>query len=447
MTNLFKSAAYRISFVYSAAFASAILLLGLVLFEAMHLDFTRQLDTTLRDEASTLVAESRDDEGELRDAIAQRESSGSGDRLLYAVFGPDRRHILGSLRTGFPPLGLHDLVFDDPREGPDSARGLAVDLSGGKRLLVAADRERLEQIDRTIISVFAAAFLLILLLGAAGALTLGGYLRRRLGAISDAAESIVEGEMGRRMPVGPRGDEFDRLARSLNAMLERIEGLVENVRQVSGDIAHDLRTPLARLRNALEKGLAADATERSGIVEDALHRIDDVLALFAAILRIAEVESGQIRRTFTMVDVSGLAHEVAESYAPAIADGGRRFLWAIEPGLEVAGDRELLAQALVNLIENAQRHTPPGTEIRLSATGGPSWVTLAVTDDGPGVPEEDMERIVRRFIRLEASRTTPGHGLGLNLVAAIARLHGGRLRFAGNFPGLQVIFELPRRDG
>ncbi|MDB5692573.1 MAG: hypothetical protein JWO81_1636 [Alphaproteobacteria bacterium] len=446
--SLFKSAAYRISFVYSAAFALAILLLGLVLFWAMHLDFTRQLDGTLRDEVSTLLAESRSDgESELADAIAQREASTSRDRLLYAVFTPDGRRVLGSLRTGFPRLGLHDFTFTDPGEGPDAARGLAVDLADGKRLIVAADRERIEQIDRTIVSVFATAFLLVLLLGAAGALLLGGYLRRRLGAISGAAEAIVEGELGRRMPVSRRGDEFDRLARSLNAMLERIEGLVENVRQVSSDIAHDLRTPLARLRNRLEQALAGTDPASSGdVVADALHRVDDVLTLFAAILRIAEVESGEIRRTFAAVDVSALARELAESYAPAIADGGRRFQWSIAPDLLMLGDRELLAQAVINLLENAQRHTPEGSEIRLSVSGGAQELTLMVADDGPGVPDEDKDRIVQRFIRLDASRTTPGHGLGLNLVSAIARLHGGRLRFAGNFPGLRVILEFPRSD-
>jgi signal transduction histidine kinase len=448
MPELFRSAAYRIAFIYSAAFALAILLLGLVLFWTMHLGFTRQLDATLSDEASTLAAEYRSDgHGELADAIAQREASTSRDRLFYAVFSRDGRRIIGSLRTAVPRLGLHDIVFIDPREGPDAARGLAVDLGDGTRLVVAADRERIEQIDRTVISVFAAAFLLVILLGAAGALLLGGYLRRRLNGISSAAEAIVQGDMASRMPVGARGDEFDRLSRSLNAMLDRIASLVENVRQVSTDVAHDLRTPLARLRNRLEEGLSSPARGDMALIEDALRRVDEVLALFAAILRIAEVEGGKIRRTFRPVDVSTLASELAESYAPAVAEGGRSLAASVASGLRVRGDPELLAQALVNLIENAQSHTPPGTSIEICAEARNGAVILAVADNGPGVPFEDRERIVERFVRLEGSRSSPGHGLGLNLVSAVAALHGGVLRFADNRPGLRAFLQLPADTG
>jgi signal transduction histidine kinase len=445
MGELFRSAAYRIAFASSAAFALAILLLGVVLFWSMHFDFTRQLDATLREEAATLAGEYRaDGVHELADAIAQRERSSSRDRLLYAVFDPKGRRVLGSLRTGPPRPGLHDIAFIDPREGPDSARGLAVGLGDGRTLLVAADRERIEEIDQTIISVFAAAFLLVLLLGGAGALLLGGYLHRRLNAISSAAEAIVAGDMARRMPIGPRGDEFDRLARSLNAMLDRISSLIDNVRQVSTDVAHDLRTPLARLRNRLEAGLATRPKgSDSALIEDALHRVDDVLALFAAILRIAEIEGGRIRETLKRVDVSLLVAELAESYVPAVAEAGRSLEARVEPGIAVVGDRELLAQALVNLIENAQSHTTPGTRIQLSVEAAKGEILVVVADNGPGVPPEQRERIVQRFIRLEESRSAPGHGLGLNLVAAIAALHGGALAFEDNGPGLRAVLHLP----
>ena len=216
-------------------------------------------------------------------------------------------------------------------------------------------------------------------------------------------------------------------------MLDRIEGLLENLRQVSSDIAHDLRTPLARLRNRLEQGVV-DPSPRGdsrAIIEDALERVDDVLSLFAAILRIAEVESGETRRHFAMVDMSALTEELAESYAPAIQDQGRTLLWSIEPDLTLFGDAELLAQAGINLIENAQRHTPPGTVIRLTLVEAGDFVCLRVVDNGPGVSQVDLRRIVKRFARLERSRSTTGYGLGLNLVSAVARLHGGRLQLEG----------------
>ncbi|NNM77736.1 HAMP domain-containing histidine kinase [Sphingomonas sp. ID1715] len=435
-----RSAAYRIAFIYSAAFALAIALLGVVIFWAMHIAFLRQLDTTIKDESAALVAEYHADGAtELAEAIAKREAIGSRDRMLYALFAPDGRREGGHLVTRRPAPGLRDLTFIDPREGPDGGRGFTVDLGDGRVLLVAADRERIEQIDRTIISVFLAGFGLVLLFGIAGALTLGGYLRDRLGAISHAAEGIAAGHLGARMPVSDRGDEFDRLARSLNAMLERIEGLIENVRQVSSDIAHDLRTPLARLRNQLERGLGQDdPLAQRHAIEDGIQRVDDVLGLFAAILRIAEIESGRIRKNFGPVDLSVLTAELAESYAPAVADGGRALTWSVEPDIVIPGDRELLAQALVNLIENAQRHTPAGTAIRVELAASDDVCRLQVSDNGPGVRAEDRERIVQRFIRLEGSRSAPGHGLGLNLVAAVARLHGAQLSFGDNGPGLIV---------
>ena len=448
MTDWRHSAAYRIAFAYAAAFALAMALLGIVVFWAMHVAFTRQLDATVADEVQTLVAEYRSDGGsELGDAIAQRELSRSPGRLLYAVFAPDGRRIYGSLKTSRPSLGVHDIGFIDPSEGPDVARALAIDLSPHERLVVAADREWIEQIDRTILTVFAVGFLAVCLLGLAGALLFGSYLQRRLRSISDGAVAIIGGDIRGRMPVGPRHDEFDQLAMTLNRMLERIEGLLTNLRQVSTDIAHDLRSPLTRLRNRLEQGnCAADTENRQPLIEEAITRVDDVLALFSSILRIAEVESGETRGFFAPVDLSALAHNLFESYAPSIRDSGRTLISSIDPGVTVVGDRELIAQACANLLENAQLHTPPGTIIRLSLIAAGQHVCLQVNDDGPGVGMADRDKMIERFKRLDASRNTPGHGLGLSLANAVAALHGGRLSFKDNVPGLSAMLEFPRPD-
>ncbi len=441
MTERGRSAAYRIAFVYSAAFALAMAALGVAVFWAMHVAFTRQLDAVLAEEATTLAAEYRSDgPGELGDAIAQREASRAPDRLLYALFAPDGRHRFGGFATARPEPGAQDIAYSDPQRGGATARALAIDLGDGARLVVAADRERIDRIDRIVVSVFAAGFLVLVVLGVAGGALLGGYLRRRLSAIAGTAEAIVGGDMTRRIPVGPRGDEFDRLAESLNAMLERIAGLIENVRQVSSDLAHDLRTPLARLRNQLESGLH-EAGDRAATIAGAIRRVDELLGLFAAILRIAEVESGNLWILFAPVDLSALATELAESYAPAFADGGHRLEWSVAADQTTDGDRELIAQAIVNLLENAQRHTPARTTIRLTLEPIGDRIRLSVADDGPGVPPADRERVVRRFARLEESRTTPGHGLGLNLVAAVARLHDSALVLNDNQPGLIAIVD------
>jgi signal transduction histidine kinase len=448
MVSWRSSAAYQIAFANLGALLVGLAVLGVVVFFAMHIAFTNQLDAMISDEAQTLVDEYRGGgRHELVEAIAAREASRSPTRMLYAVFAPDGRRLEGSLQTTRPPLGLHDIVFVDPREGPDSARGLALDLSPSERLLVAADREWIERIDRTVIEVFGLAFLAACLLGLGGAVMLGNYLRRRLRSISGTAETIIGGDIRERMPVSNHRDEFDQLAITLNRMLDRIEGLLENLRQVSSDIAHDLRTPLARLRNRLEEGvLQGKSGDGVTILEDAMRSLDDVLSLFAAILRIAEVEAGETRRFFAPVDMSALVSELAESYAPALHDGGRDLLSSVEPNLTVNGDRELLAQAGINLIENAQRHTPPGTLVRLTLVAAGEFVCLRVIDDGPGVSNADLGRIVKRFARLERSRTTGGYGLGLNLVSAVAKLHGGRLLLE-NLGGLAATVELPRDSG
>ena len=425
------------------AYAAGLGLLGIIVFIVMHIAFARQLDSMVSDEAQELRDEyvSGGDRG-LAEAISDREASRSPTRMLYAVFAPDGRRIHGSLLTKRPRPGRHSIVFQDPGEGSDSARAMTIDLSPEERLVVAVDSEWLERIERIVIAIFSLAFVGFVVLGFAGAVVLGSDLQRRLNSISNSAEAIIRGDIRRRMPVGPSMDEFDQLAATLNRMLDRIESLLDNLRQVSSDIAHDLRTPLARLRNRLERA-ALDEPD-SGVVPDAIQQLDEVLALFGAILRIAEVESGETKRLFAPVDVTALMTELAESYSMAFEDGGRTLVWSIEPGLEVNGDRELLAQAIVNLLENAQRHTPRGTIVRMTASATTKVVSLQVCDTGPGVPKADLGRMTKRFARLDTSRKTPGHGLGLSLVSAVAKLHSGHLTLRDNAPGLSAAIEIPR---
>lgn len=446
MRNWRSSAGYRIAFASFGAFAVGIAILAVVTFFVMRGAFAGQLDSMVSDEALEVAAEYQDVGAKgLAASIKERETSTSSTRLLYAAFAPDGRRVAGSLRAQRPQLGNHEIQFVDPHEGPDVARASVIDLAPDLRLVVAVDSDWVEQSEEAVILVFAIAFLGTCLIGLGGAIMIGRYLERRLQSISQSAEVIISGDIRQRMPVGPRNDEFDKVALTLNRMLDRIEQLLENLRQVSSDLAHDLRTPLARLRNSLERGLSQTNTGRdaTGVVEDAIRQVDDVLSLFAAILRIAEVESGETRRHFKPVNLSELAEELAESYGPAIEDRGRTLRWSVEPGLAVIGDRELLSQAAINLLENAQQHTPSGSSINLDAVTTGEMVQLRVVDSGPGVPEADFERITKRFARLDRSRSTSGYGLGLSLVTAIARLHGGRLVLKGASPGLSATIELP----
>lgn len=448
MDNWRSSTAYRIAFAYSAVVALGVIVLGGAIFWAMHAAFTHQLDAIITGEGQSLAAEYRvEGRAAFLEAIKEREASKSSTVLYYALFRADGHRVAGNLQTSWPPLGNHYIKFLDIDEGPNDverARSYAIDLDSKERLVVAADRDWVERGDETVLRVFGVGLAAAIVFGTVGAAAFGSYLRRRLRLISDGAEAIIAGDLRERMPVGARRDEFDQLAMTLNRMLDRIEGLLENLRQVSSDIAHDLRTPLTRLRNALERGLTTDDREKDpSVIEDALNRVDDVLSLFSAILRIAEVESGETRRFFAPVDLSALALELAESYAPAIHDGGRTLTSSIAPNLEVIGDAELLSQAGINLIENAQRHTPPGTLIRLTAASRGRFVTLEVVDNGPGVPKTELGRIAKRFTRLEASRNSGGHGLGLSLAGAVAKIHGGKLILRNAEPGLAAIIKLP----
>lgn len=446
MIGIRRSAAYRIAFTYSAALATSILLLGALVFFAADAAFRQQQDAALVEEASQLVADFHSEgPDDLLEAIRARAGGTGSASFGYALFDTHGRRVAGDLDLPQPPFGLHDVDFRTDH-GLDPARALTTRLDADRTLVVAIDSDAVEQIDATILSLFAGAFVLVLVIGTAGALLLGGYLRRRLARISGTAQAIAGGNLERRVPVSPRGDEFDALAGTINRMLDRIGLLLEKLRQVSSDVAHDLRTPVSRLRTRLEGALQAPAgpADRSTMAA-AIEQIDGILALFAGILRIAEVEGGAVAASFAPVDVSSLIGDIGEAFGPAVRDGGRPFSCEVEPDLAITGDRELLAQAIVNLIDNAQIHTPSGTAIILDAEGSDDWVRITVADRGLGVVAADRERIIQRFVRLDASRSAPGNGLGLNLTQAIVVAHGGSLVIGDNAPGLKVTVVLPRR--
>ena len=437
MTDPLRSAAYRIALVYSGAFVLATLLLGLLVYLAAHAALVRQLDAQIESAAFDLRARYADDgRQDLIESIRARERLRSVNELGFALFGADGRRVAGRLDTPRPSVGWSNITFVDPEEGSDPARALAIDLPDGTRLVVAADREPLEAIDQRILTIFGIASLAILVLGIAGGLILGAYLRGRIERIGQTAEAIVLGDLTSRMPVGPRGDEFDDLARTLNRMLDQIERLMDNLRQVSSDVAHDLRTPLASLRNYLDRALTSPS-ERDANLRSALERSDELLALFGAILRISEVERGSARRNFGKVNLSELVGDLCESYAPAIEDSGRSLSCQPQNDFTIEGDRGLIAQMLVNLLDNALRHTPPGAHINVKLVTADTG-RIEISDNGPGIPEADRDRVLQRFVRLESSRTTTGHGLGLNMVSAIARLHDWTLEIGDNAPGLRV---------
>lgn len=361
MGSLRSSAAYRIAFTYACAFIGAVLLLGVAVYFAADAEFRQQRDQAISAEVADLLREGGGPE--LRSELAERRGTRATGGFMYALFDPGGSRVAGTLDTAMPAPGFSMIMFNDPKEGPDVARADTRVLADGTRLVVAVDSESVEAIDATILTLFGAVFVAMLAIGLVGALLLGRYLRRRLDAITATANDIMAGDLAQRMPVGGNGDEFDSVASALNAMLDRIAGLMENLRQVSSDVAHDLRTPLLRLRGQLELVGHVD-----GAAQKSIELGDELMRLFASILRIAEVEGGGIERQFQPVDLSLLTEDVAETFLPAMADSGRSLEWIISPNVRVLGDRELLAQAIANLLDNARIHTPSGTAVDLGST-------------------------------------------------------------------------------
>jgi signal transduction histidine kinase len=266
-------------------------------------------------------------------------------------------------------------------------------------------------------------------------------LLRRIETISRAARAIMGGDFSKRIPVGGANDEFDHLIASLNGMLERNESAMESVRRVSQDIAHDLRTPLSRLRQRLElaQRRARSVEEWRSAAEACISDMDAILETFSALLRIAQIESGMPTRHFAKVDLTEMLRTVIEVYQPMADEREQLFTADISSGLAVWGDRELLTQMFANVVENAMKHSPRGASIGVSTIQSVDAIAVAVSDSGPGIPAADRGRVFRRFYRLERSRSTPGSGLGLSLVEAIAALHHVSIELTDKDPGLGFI--------
>nr|WP_210286843.1 ATP-binding protein [Ancylobacter tetraedralis] len=339
---------------------------------------------------------------------------------------------------------------EDQAAPPSRALVNVLFLPGEFRLLIGRDVVEREELRKIIIGPALWGLGLLVVLGVAGGLFVTRRVLKRIDQMTAISDGIMAGDMSGRLAVAGTGDEFDRLAFSLNAMLDRIEALMAGLKQVSDNIAHDLKTPLTRLRNRAEDALrtARSDEEWRAATEQTIDESDGLIRTFDALLMIARAEAGQASAAAVRFDLADTLASVAELYEPVADESGLDLtLESVEP-LGVIGVRELLAQVLSNLIDNAIKYSAPdipgarGT-IRLAASRVDGKARIVVADCGPGIPEADRPRVLERFVRLEASRTRPGFGLGLSLVVAVVHLHGGSLRLEDNEPGLRVIIDLP----
>lgn len=439
---MFRSTSLRLAALYTFGFAFAVVVLGVIILLITRAAMAEQFDARIQVEAGALTEEFRS-EGLQGVVQAVRDRDNMVGALDYGLVAPGGAPLAGALATARVELGWSTIEIAEHEEvegRPEHLRILSTSLPGGYRLLVGDDAERVEAVDGAVLRAFGWALLGVLILGAAGGYGLSRDIQRRLSAISGTAEAIIDGDLARRVPVRGSDDDLDRLAATFNRMLDRIAALMDSLRQISNDVAHDLRTPLTRLRQRLEGSLveSSDAA-RTQATEKALVDLDAILETFAALLRIAQIEGGARRAGFRTIDLTEIARTVVEAFAPSAEETGHRLKMSSEAPVLIDGDPELLVQMLVNLVENGLRHTPPGSTILVSADRQENRLAvLTVADNGPGVPALERPKLLDRFYRLESSRTTAGSGLGLSLIAAVAKLHEATLTLSDANPGLKV---------
>ena len=450
--RLLKSTGFRFTLLHTFVFVISVCVIGWAAELTITAALVRQARDRVEMEAASLVTEyQRHGLAGLRSAIEER-SAAAKRRLQYAILDKQNHAIAGDGYladfAGTASAGVQQVSRHSGENAADNILVAIRSLTDGMRLVVADNLESVEDVGEVVLNAFLVALALAIVLGLGAGALFTRSLLRRVDGVTRTADAIISGDLSQRIPLTGSGDDFDRLAATLNTMLDRIAALLENLRQVSNDIAHDLRTPLARLRQGLEdtRLRAATKSDHELAIDRAIEEADALLGTFSALLRIAQIEAGARRSSFRNVDLSDVMRTIAEAYGPVAEDSGRSLQIDTPKVLMVTGDHELLVQLFANLIENALRHTPIGTRITMALSSNDEHTTAEVSDDGPGIPEEERSRVFRRFYRLEHSRTTPGNGLGLSLVAAIADLHRATIDVLDNKPGLRIMLHFPSGD-
>lgn len=448
---LFRTTIFQLTLVYMALFGASVLALFTFLYWSTLGYLERQTEEIIEAEIRGLAeqAERRGLFG-LADVINERARRDTERRSVYLLVDAALRPIAGNVSRWPDRLDRQgewvDFLKAEADGGYTPIRALVLGVGPGFRLLVGRDIRELERIDEVFREASVWGLGLTMGLSLIGGLLIGFSAQRRLAQINRTTRQIIAGNLGQRVPVTGGGDEHDELAENLNAMLDQIEKLMAGLRHVGDSVAHDLRGPLTRLRTRLETLAAHPAPPREDIAE-CVAQADALLATFNALLRIARVESGAYRSAFAPVDVARIARDVCELYQAAT--DARRIELACETPAEalVVGDRELLAQALTNLLDNAVKYTPEGgrIEVRVAAKP-PDRYALRIADTGPGIPAGERERMLERFARLDRARSRPGNGLGLALVKAVAEQHDGGLTLSDGRPGLVVELDVPAAE-
>jgi signal transduction histidine kinase len=447
--TLFRTSVLQLTLAYTALFAVSAIALVAFLYWSTFGYIEQQTNAVIEAEIDGLVEQyEQGGLSALKDVIDERVMSRNEERSVYLL-----ANLIGQPYAGNIPVPAAELdrftnqwvdftVRDQTTRRQYPVRAMIIRFGLGFRLLVGRDTTELTRVKEVFKRALFYGLPLVLGLSLLGGLLVARGSQRRLAELNRTTRQIIAGDLTRRAPLKGSNDEHDELAQNINAMLDQIESLLEGMRHVGDSVAHDLRGPLTRLRNRLETVATSARPDRDDLAE-CVQQVDHVLDTFNALLRIARVESGAHRSAFAAVDLGKIVRDVAELYQAAADDRNIALSCDCRTTVEVFGDRELLAQALTNLLDNAVKYTPPGGSVTLRLARTDDTAVVSVADTGPGVPEADRERVLQRFARLDQARSQPGNGLGLALVKAVAMQHHGKLSLGDNAPGLIVTLELP----
>jgi signal transduction histidine kinase len=446
---LIRSAGVRFAVVYATIFGLSAFALAFSLWYATAGLLQRQVQIAIRNDATALSDHfSVGGLPSLVAAINDRLTDNLDGDAIYLLIDPAGNRITGNLIRWPAGLDQIDTWYELPvsRQAIKSVALLrAYALPGGDQLLVGRDVRSRTELRQLLRDGLIWAMAIMVALALLGAVVIRSMFRRMIQDISITTRAISRGDLSRRVNISGNGDEFDELADNINDMLDRITRLMDGVREVSNSIAHDLRTPITRARARLEDAaLRADSKEDlKSAIERATLDLDAIIAVFQALLRIAEIEAGARRSAFAEIDLAPLLAEIDELYRDVAEERGLRLETQISGPLRLWGDRELIQQAITNLLDNALKFSAPGTTISFSARAAEGMIRILVADRGPGIAETDRGRATDRFFRAESARNTAGSGLGLALVAAVAQVHHGSLRLLDNHPGLRAVITCP----
>jgi signal transduction histidine kinase len=445
-----RSGPFRLALIFAAIFAVGSILLVVGVEVAVN-RYAQQVTTdTLTTESARLVAvDHRHGRRAVIDAIRDRARLRQRP-FLYLLMDRSGQSLAGALPQTADKIGWATFKIkepgsaDDPPDEPAPMKTYGVALADGARLIVGSNIYDVQELRDWLDAVALWSGIGITLLALIAGYLIASLFTRRLDRLNTSINTIMGGNLDARLPMIGMGDEYNQLSANLNRMLDRIEALMHGVRQVSTDIAHDLRTPITRLRQHLEANVSDDGQPvPQHVIHSALTQIDAITAIFGALLRIGTLEAGAGRSRFHPVDLSEILERVLLAYQPVAEDEGKTITGAIKPGVMINGDADLLAQMFTNLVDNAITHTLPSAAIKLELDRAHGVITAAVSDNGPGIPANERQNVLKRFYRLDTSRTAPGAGLGLALAAAIAEMHGATLGLRDNHPGLRVTLEWP----